>query len=114
MLPNQWQQAKQKYKIQQLKTSESTVTEKPSKKELSKEDQQEIAEKGKQFLDDMFTQMGLTVVIEKMMTKDKITFQVHGEDLGILIGKHGQTLDAIQYLTISWLTRMYLATAISL
>ena len=47
----------------------------------------------------MFTQMGLTVVIEKMMTKDKITFQVHGEDLGILIGKHGQTLDAIQYLT---------------
>ena len=59
----------------------------------------EIAEKGKQFLDDMFTQMGLTVVIEKMMTKDKITFQVHGEELGILIGKHGQTLDAIQYLT---------------
>jgi len=78
-----------------VETSESTVTE----KELSKEDQQEIAEKGKQFLDDMFTQMGLTVVIEKMMTKDKITFQVHGEDLGILIGKHGQTLDAIQYLT---------------
>ena len=78
---------------------EGDVVEKPSKKELSKEDQQEIAEKGKQFLDDMFTQMGLTVVIEKMMTKDKITFQVHGEDLGILIGKHGQTLDAIQYLT---------------
>ena len=79
--------------------TEGDVVEKPSKKELSKEDQQEIAEKGKQFLDDMFTQMGLTVVIEKMMTKDKITFQVHGEDLGILIGKHGQTLDAIQYLT---------------
>ena len=80
-------------------STEGDIVEKPSKKELSKEDQQEIAEKGKQFLDDMFTQMGLTVVIEKMMTKDKITFQVHGEDLGILIGKHGQTLDAIQYLT---------------
>lgn len=80
-------------------TVEASVDEKTSKKELSKEDQQEIAEKGKQFLDDMFTQMGLIVVIEKMMTKDKITFQVHGEELGILIGKHGQTLDAIQYLT---------------
>ena len=80
-------------------STEGDVVEKPSKKELSKEDQQEIAEKGKQFLDDMFTQMGLKVVIEKMMTKDKITFQVHGEELGILIGKHGQTLDAIQYLT---------------
>ena len=56
-----------------VETSEDDVVEKPSKKELSKEDQQEIAEKGKQFLDDMFTQMGLTVVIEKMMTKDKIS-----------------------------------------
>lgn len=82
-----------------VETFDEEVEEKPSKKELSKEDQQEIAEKGKQFLDDMFTQMGLKVVIEKMMTKDKITFQVHGEELGILIGKHGQTLDAIQYLT---------------
>ena len=73
-----------------VETSEDDIVEKPSKKELSKEDQQEIAEKGKQFLDDMFTQMGLKVVIEKMMTKDKITFQVHGEELGILIGKHRQ------------------------
>lgn len=67
--------------------------------EVSKEDQAEIAEKGKQFLEDMFKQMGLTVFIEKMTTPDKITFQVHGDELGILIGKHGQTLDAIQYLT---------------
>jgi len=69
-----------------VETFDDEVEEKPSKKELSKEDQQAIAEKGKQFLDDMFTQI-------------KITFQVHGEELGILIGKHGQTLDAIQYLT---------------
>ena len=68
-------------------------------REMSKEDQAEIAEKGKQFLEDMFKQMGLTVFIEKMTTPDKITFQVHGDELGILIGKHGQTLDAIQYLT---------------
>ena len=72
---------------------------KEAKKELSKETQQLIAEKGKKFLEDMFGQMGLVVMIEKMFTNDKITFQVHGEDLGILIGKHGQTLDAIQYLT---------------
>ena len=70
-----------------------------AKQELSKETQQIIAEKGKEFLEKMFGQMGLIVMIEKMFTSDKITFQVHGEDLGILIGKHGQTLDAIQYLT---------------
>ncbi len=27
----------------------------------------------------MFAQMGLIVMIEKMFTSDKITFQVHGE-----------------------------------
>ncbi len=78
---------------------EETEITKEAKKELSKETQQLIAEKGKKFLEDMFGQMGLVVMIEKMLTNDKITFQVHGEDLGILIGKHGQTLDAIQYLT---------------
>lgn len=69
------------------------------KPSLSKEEQIQIADKGKQFLNDMFAKMGLTVQIEKMMTADKITYQIHGEELGILIGKHGQTLDAIQYLT---------------
>lgn len=82
--------------VDSIPTSESR---KKEKAELSKEAQELIAQKGKQFLEDMFKQMGLSVLIEKMMTKDKITFQIHGEELGILIGKHGQTLDAIQYLT---------------
>ena len=66
---------------------------------ITKPEQDFIADTGKEFLLGMFGKMGLSVQIEKLTTKDKITFQVHGEDLGILIGKHGQTLDAIQYLT---------------
>ena len=66
---------------------------------ITKAEQDFIADRGKEFLLGMFGKMGLSVQIEKLTTKDKITFQVHGEDLGILIGKHGQTLDAIQYLT---------------
>ena len=66
---------------------------------ITKAEQDFIADTGKVFLLGMFGKMGLSVQIEKLTTKDKITFQVHGEDLGILIGKHGQTLDAIQYLT---------------
>ncbi len=65
----------------------------------SKADRDAVAAKGKQFLTDMFAKMGLTVTIEKLTSPDSITFQIHGEELGILIGKHGQTLDAIQYLT---------------
>jgi spoIIIJ-associated protein len=37
--------------------------------------------------------------MEKMMNEDRILLSLHGEGLGILIGKHGQTLDALQYLT---------------
>lgn len=66
---------------------------------ITKAEQDFIADTGKEFLLGMFGKMGLSVQIEKFATKDKITFQIHGDELGILIGKHGQTLDAIQYLT---------------
>ena len=66
---------------------------------ITKAEQDFIADTGKEFLLGMFGKMGLSVQIEKFTTKDKITFQIHGDELGILIGKHGQTLDAIQYLT---------------
>ena len=82
-------------------TMETVETEIPVVVEdgITKAEQDFIADTGKEFLLGMFGKMGLSVQIEKLTTKDKITFQVHGEDLGILIGKHGQTLDAIQYLT---------------
>lgn len=82
-------------------TVETETTEIPMVVEdgITKAEQDFIADTGKEFLLGMFGKMGLSVQIEKLTTKDKITFQVHGEDLGILIGKHGQTLDAIQYLT---------------
>ena len=81
-------------------TVETETTEIPVVVEdgITKAEQDFIADTGKEFLLGMFGKMGLSVQIEKLTTKDKITFQVHGEDLGILIGKHGQTLDAIQYL----------------
>lgn len=84
-----------------VNTVETVETEIPVVVEdgITKAEQDFIADTGKEFLLGMFGKMGLSVQIEKLTTKDKITFQVHGEELGILIGKHGQTLDAIQYLT---------------
>lgn len=84
-----------------VNTVETVETEIPVVVEdgITKAEQDFTADTGKEFLLGMFGKMGLSVQIEKLTTKDKITFQVHGEELGILIGKHGQTLDAIQYLT---------------
>jgi len=51
------------------------------------------------FLGKIFCLMKLEIQIEKIATLDNTIFNIRGNDLGILIGKHGQTLDALQYLT---------------
>ena len=57
-------------------------------------------QKAKDFLAEIFKNMSLDVLIEKFATsEDTVTLHLHGADLGILIGKHGQTLDSLQYLT---------------
>lgn len=60
---------------------------------------EEAAAKAKDFLVEVLQNMGIDVMIEKMIKADKIILHLHGKNLGILIGKHGQTLDALQYLT---------------
>lgn len=77
----------------------SSAEEKTAEPTVSVEDKAVVAEAARKFLYDLFEKMNLEVMIEKMISNDKITFQVHGDNLGILIGKHGQTLDSIQYLT---------------
>lgn len=51
------------------------------------------------FLQSIFATMQLQVAVEKMTRDEHVILNLRGEDLGILIGKHGQTLDALQYLT---------------
>ena len=55
----------------------------------------------KEFLKSVFQAMDLEVeIIVKVNEEDKlIEVDLKGEDMGILIGKRGQTLDSLQYLT---------------
>ncbi|MCL6605875.1 MAG: protein jag [Paenibacillus sp.] len=50
------------------------------------------------FIVDVAKSMGLTVEVEIVHTKESTTLQISGPDLGLLIGRRGQTLDALQYL----------------
>jgi spoIIIJ-associated protein len=50
------------------------------------------------FLNEIFLAMNLLVTVEKQITEEAITFNLIGTDLGILIGRRGQTLDSLQYL----------------
>ncbi len=56
------------------------------------------AEKAEKFLADIFAAMKLEVRIEASDTADGVVMNLIGDNLGILIGKHGQTLDSLQYL----------------
>ncbi len=52
----------------------------------------------KNFLREMFVAMGIVVQIETKRKEKQLLINLSGEDMGILIGKRGQTLDSIQYL----------------
>lgn len=59
----------------------------------------EQEQRARKFLEDVFAAMKIEVELQRSETEEGILFQLEGESLGILIGKHGQTLDALQYLT---------------
>jgi len=55
----------------------------------------------KSFLDDVFEAMKLTVVVDVKYDdiENVMDIDLSGDEMGILIGKRGQTLDSLQYLT---------------
>ncbi len=50
------------------------------------------------FLREMLVNMGVLAQVEIFKRSENTVLNINGKDLGILIGKRGQTLDAIQYL----------------
>ncbi len=59
-----------------------------------------IEDKAKDFLKDVFAAMNLTVVCDVKYDDVESTMDIElsGDEMGILIGKRGQTLDSLQYL----------------
>ena len=55
----------------------------------------------REFLEDVFRAMGLEVeiIVTKSEDEKNIDVELKGEEMGVLIGKRGQTLDSLQYLT---------------
>lgn len=81
---------------------EASAEEKKAEREeptFDPEEQKKVAEEAKTFLAGVFAGMHLAVTMECRMTEERIMINLVGDGLGILIGKHGQTLDALQYLT---------------
>ena len=59
-----------------------------------------IDEKAADFLHDVFGAMGISVDVESKLNEEEkeLDINLSGDEMGILIGKRGQTLNSLQYL----------------
>ena len=53
----------------------------------------------KEFLDKVFKAMNMEVNVKVEQIGNDVNVELSGEEMGVLIGKRGQTLDSLQYLT---------------
>jgi len=57
-----------------------------------------VSDRAKKFLDDVILAMGLSVNYELFQRDEQLLINLYGNDVGVLIGHRGETLDALQYL----------------
>ena len=89
-----------KYKKKEIKPEpeEMTPAQPKKKKEIAAMTQDNI-ERCESYLKSILTAMGLEADVSSKEEEDhSLYMEVTGEDMGVIIGKRGQTLDALQYL----------------
>jgi len=70
----------------------------PRKPEAAAESSEKITEKAKSILEGILSRMGVDCPVTVAETDEAITLNIEGDSGGLLIGKRGQNLDAIQYI----------------
>ena len=56
-------------------------------------------ENAKAFIGDILKAMGLDVKVTAVLNGDMVEINLEGDNMGVVIGKRGDTLDSLQYLT---------------
>ncbi|NLC53379.1 MAG: protein jag [Firmicutes bacterium] len=59
---------------------------------------EELAQKAVRFLRELLVNMGIFAQVEMFKRPGYVMLNISGDDLGRLIGRHGQTLNALQYI----------------
>lgn len=81
-------------------TKKEVVEEKAEKEEVLAEVEPQTKEACEKFLHDVLKTMDMEVTITSEIDEDgALSINMEGDNMGILIGKRGQTLDSLQYLT---------------
>ena len=91
-------------KTEPVKTEKAPVAAKPESVKAAVENTNvvdiDVEAVSKKFLSDVFQAMNLTVNSEVKYDKEanSLDVELSGDEMGVLIGKRGQTLDSLQYL----------------
>lgn len=96
------QECKEEDKKENLPEKTKAVSEEKKEKVFEKpENIDKIVSDTEKYLDDVLKAMGLNPKLNLYykVSENVLNINVAGEKMGALIGKHGQTLDSLQYLT---------------
>ena len=90
--------------VEETKEDNSVETKEKTKEESKKKNSvvdPKAADEAKVFLQDVFSSMNLTVDITTNIDEENniLEIELEGPEMGVIIGKRGQTLDSLQYLT---------------
>ena len=86
--------------VKQGKTADPAPAKAVRSAQPSLQDAESAAGKAQRFLIEVTRLMNLDVTVESGVDSEgNVRVDIHGDTLGILIGRRGETLDAIQYLT---------------
>jgi spoIIIJ-associated protein len=80
---------------------QQTVAEEPKSErpQLTENDKVKVIDEAKKFLLDIFATMHLDVEIDaKFLDNKQLVIDMSGPEMGVVIGKRGQTLDSLQHL----------------
>ncbi len=97
--PESFEKPTEAEKPQVVKKEEKHVEKKPVEPKTPLDDK--VLTDVEDFLKKVFAAMELEVDIQVSANKEEreISVELNGKDMGVLIGKRGQTLDSLQYLT---------------
>ena len=62
------------------------------------------AERVRHLLEEIVDALGLDAEVEVSEDEERVRGAIEGEDLGVLIGRHGQTIDALEHIAtrVAW------------
>lgn len=94
---------KQNKKANKKEQKEVKVSEVPTQKEfveITDEAEKKVVENGKAFLENVLKHMNVDATLSAGKRDGSLEILIEGKDLGVVVGRRGETLDALQYLTI--------------